>query len=77
MHHTNSPNQVSSASSSVAVLFSSSAALVGFALLGRINVPYSLVLGGASMAASVLGVVAVSDLVGDLVALSSAEGIRR
>jgi hypothetical protein len=37
-------------------------------------VPYSLVLGGASMAASVLGVVAVSDLVGDVVAPSTAEG---
>ncbi len=55
--------QVSAATSSLMVLFSSSAALLGYVVLGRINVPYSLVLGGTSGLASVVGVVVVSDLV--------------
>ncbi len=55
--------QVSAATSSLMVLFSSSAALVGFVVLGRVNPPYALVLGGTSAAASLLGVLMVADLV--------------
>ncbi|KAL6753606.1 hypothetical protein V8C86DRAFT_2724361 [Haematococcus lacustris] len=55
--------QVASATSSLMVLFSSSAALLSFAVVGRLNVPYALVFGAASMASSVLGVLVVGSLV--------------
>ncbi len=45
------------------MLFSSSCALLQFALLGRLNAHYSLVFGAASAAASLAGVHLVSGLV--------------
>ena len=50
------PSQVSSATSSAMVLFSSSTALISLAAVGMVNVPYALVFSFASMIAAVLGV---------------------
>jgi uncharacterized membrane protein YfcA len=55
--------QVTAATSSLTVIFSSSAALLSFIMLGRLNVQYALVLGAASAVASFLGVTMVSDMV--------------
>ena len=45
------------------VLFSSSAALVQYALLGRLNPHYAMVFASASVVASAVGVLAVSGAV--------------
>ncbi|GIL90547.1 hypothetical protein Vretimale_17505 [Volvox reticuliferus] len=47
--------QVTAATSGAMVLFSSSAALAQFALMGRLNTAYAVVFGAASAAASVVG----------------------
>ncbi|MEW5296758.1 MAG: hypothetical protein WDW36_000016 [Sanguina aurantia] len=49
--------QVTSATSSVMVLFSSSAALIQFAILRLVNLDYALVFGAAGMVSAVLGVI--------------------
>lgn len=49
--------QVTSATSSVMVLFSSSAALIQFAILHLVNLDYALVFGAAGMVSAMLGVV--------------------
>ncbi|EFJ52609.1 hypothetical protein VOLCADRAFT_85766 [Volvox carteri f. nagariensis] len=52
--------QVTAASSSTMVLFSSSAALIQFILLHRLNTDYAIVFGAASLVAGLLGTQAVS-----------------
>jgi len=55
------PAQVAAATSSLMVVFSSSAALISFAVDGRVNGAYAGVYSAASVVASLVGVLVIND----------------